>query len=122
MPVAIVKIPTFIGASRKYIQGAIKKTNVNKNPYLTKTEIAKLPTDVRDNVTNFRLAQANGRVDVKKLEKAYVGYVATKAWAADKNGDSRISLTERKNLPVDLRDNFTNFRNAQRFGPAGSIF
>jgi len=49
-------------------------------------------------------------VTASKFVTRFTDSVALKAKAADINRDGSISPAEAKNLPVDLQDNFANFK------------
>ncbi len=109
-----VKVSEFISKSAAYMAKSIAQANGDKNPYLTKTEARRLPTDLKDNFTAHRFgAQDNSVVSVKKFQKNYVAYLAVNVKAADKNGNGILSKAEAKYLPTDLKDNFKNFRKFQ---------
>lgn len=109
----MVKTAAFISSSAAYVRATVAKANADKNTYLTKAESAALPADLQDNFGNHRVgAQKNGRVVADKFVERYTAYVAVKAKEADANGNGILSKKEAKNLPVDLQDNFANFRSA----------
>lgn len=103
-----VGVGELLGASKRYVEAAVKKANLNGNTYLTLEEAKKLPADLRDNYEAFRKA-GNARVSVKQFAASFTAYVAKSANAADKNKDGVLTATDAKALPKDLRDNFLNY-------------
>lgn len=103
-------INAFVKSARSYVASSVKAANVDRNPYLTKTEAKALPKDLRDNYETHRvLGNGNDRVAANKFVEKFSGYVAVQAERADKNHDGYLTATEAKALPKDLRDNFKNF-------------
>ena len=106
-----VKVADFISSSAKYIRANVAKANKNGNTYLTKTEAKSLAPDLKDNFENHRWgAQDNGSVTASKFVTRFTDYVAVMAKRADTNHDGVISTAESKKLPVDLQDNFKNYK------------
>ena len=108
-----VKVGQFISSSAAYVRANVRRANADRNPYLTLAEARALPRDLRDNYEAHRIGNSdnNNRVSASKFETKFTDYVAVKAQQADRNGDGYISPSEVRHLPVDLRDNYWNFRN-----------
>ena len=77
-------INAFVRSIRGYVTASVKNANVDRNPYLTKTEAKALPKDLRDNYETHRVlgngnatvvaraaAAASGRT---KKRQAMLGY------------------------------------------------
>jgi len=106
-----VKVADFIRSSAGYVRANVAKANKNGNAYLTRAESKGLATDLKDNFEAHRVgAQENGSVTVSKFVTRFTDYVAVMAKRADANHDGFISTAEAKKLPVDLQDNFRNFK------------
>ncbi|MFT3713302.1 MAG: hypothetical protein QM817_37075 [Archangium sp.] len=106
-----VKVADFISSSAAYIRANVAKANKDSNTYLTKAESKSLNKDLRDNFEAHRWgAQDNGSVTATKFVNRFTDYVAVMAKRADTNHDGFISTAESKKLPVDLQDNFKNYK------------
>jgi hypothetical protein len=106
-----VKVADFIRSSASYIRANVKQANADGNTYLTKAESKSLSRDLRDNFEAHRWgAQANGSVTASKFVTRFTDYVAVMAKRADANNDGFLSTSEAKKLPVDLQDNFRNYK------------
>ena len=106
-----VKVADFVRSSAAYVRANVAKANKDGNAYLTKTESKSLAKDLKDNFEAHRLgSQENGSVTANKFVAKFTDYVAVMAKRADANHDGFISASESKNLPVDLKDNFANYK------------
>jgi len=103
-------INAFVRSIRGYVTASVKNANVDRNPYLTKTEAKALPKDLRDNYETHRvLGNGNATVVADKFIQKFTAYVAVQAEKADANGDGYLTSTEAKKLPKDVRDNLANY-------------
>ncbi len=105
MPIAPIEISVFVEASRRYAQKSAKKADQDGDGKLSAKEAEKLPKDLRDNFKN------TGRNSVKAdtFVDNFVKYVALHAKRADANRDGKLTQTDARRLPADLRDNFRNY-------------
>lgn len=108
-----VKIEDLVAASRKYVEGQVKKTDVNSNKYLSQTEAKKLAADLQDNFEQSGFKLGTGSVKTADFVREFTVMVEAWAKASDKNGDGYLSITETSALPKNLRDNVINYIEAQ---------
>lgn len=114
-----ISVPAFVSASARHVKSAVTQANADQNSFLTKAESAKLPADLQDNFAGFRKkGTANGSVAVKNFVEGYPAYVAANAAKADRNKDGKLSGSEAKSLPTDLKDNFAAFASGKAAPPA----
>jgi hypothetical protein len=104
-----VRVADFAAASARYVEGAVKKANVNGNAYLTKAEAAALPKDLQDNFEAKRMSSLSHVVSAREFVGDYAQTVKDAAERADVNGDGVIAATEMRHLPTELQDNYANF-------------
>src|SRR3954469_25224833 len=102
-----IKVNDFIKASKAYVEKSVAKANKNKNGYLSPSEIAKLPKDLRDNLKNSTRGKT-GSVRTSDFTEAFTKYVAVNAKKADSNKDGKLGAADAAKLPKDLQDNLKN--------------
>ena len=106
-----VKVADFVRSSAAYVRANVASANKNNNAFLTRTESKSLAKDLKDNFEAHRLgSQENGSVTASKFVEKFTNYVSVMAARADTNRDGYISTAEAKKLPVDLQDNFANYK------------
>ncbi len=104
-----VRIADFLSSSRRYVAKAVQQANGDGSSTLTAREAQALPKDLRDNFA--KLGQT--RVGTARFVDTVVDSFAAAARAADKNRDGKLSATEAKRLPAEVRDNLTAYVHAR---------